>query len=168
MKVRRHGISILYDGFDAAVDIILVHGLTGHPNDTWKHQQSDTCWPRDLIKDDIPHCRVLTYGYDADVWEIGSRVSQHGITSYGAALNGDLIDFRQDSNTQERPIIFVAHSLGGLVTQNALSQSSRSSKKHLQEVRRLELDRVQGRRHSSSGSKCCHAQVLASLRNANG
>ncbi|KAK0709354.1 hypothetical protein B0T26DRAFT_623891, partial [Lasiosphaeria miniovina] len=49
------------------VDIIDIHGLNGHPFNTWTHENG-TLWLRDLLPGHLPGCRVYTYGYPSDVF----------------------------------------------------------------------------------------------------
>jgi len=46
--------------------IFLVHGVDGHPVRTWTHP-NECCWPRDLLPVDLPRCRIVSLGYNADI-----------------------------------------------------------------------------------------------------
>jgi len=84
-----------------------------HPNNTF--------WPT-LLAIAFPRARILTYGYDVSV--VGRirltrpGISTEGLKSYGQQLATDVKNSRQ--SCLDRPIIFVAHSLGGLVVEQAL------------------------------------------------
>ncbi|KAF2249300.1 hypothetical protein BU26DRAFT_316007 [Trematosphaeria pertusa] len=47
---------------------------------------------------------------------------------------GHLVGRREDTNTEDRKIVFVAHSLGGLVVERALQLSENSAEKHLRQI----------------------------------
>ncbi|KAI1445813.1 hypothetical protein F5Y02DRAFT_426408 [Annulohypoxylon stygium] len=86
-------------------------------------------WPRDLIPITAPDARILTYGYDTHVrhWA-GSPVSQN--TVYDIAWNL-LVALESERRTEPlRPVLFVAHSLGGIVIKEML----RRSKGHMGQV----------------------------------
>ena len=74
-------------------------------------------WPKDLLPKKIPQARILTFGYDTDVWHFWSRpASDNTIKNHADTLTADLCSLRHEkSQIAARPIIFVAHSLGGLV-----------------------------------------------------
>ncbi|KAM7201196.1 hypothetical protein V8F20_004942 [Naviculisporaceae sp. PSN 640] len=138
-KGKNHGITILHipDGaddhldFNPVVDIVFLHGLTGNSYDTWWHRESGVHWPRDLLKHDIPHGRLLSWGYDADVASFWGHASSNRLTEHARNLVGDLVWLRMESASEQRPILFVAHSLGGLVIQRALSISRERAESHL-------------------------------------
>ncbi|MCJ1246486.1 hypothetical protein MMC30_003694 [Trapelia coarctata] len=131
------GVRVLYeppDPSDTTVDIVFVHGVTGNTNTTWLHEESKVYWPVDLLSQDIPHARVLAFGYDADVVKLRGSASQNRIANHASNLVGDIARSRGNLESENRRIIFVAHSLGGLVTKDALCTSKASSEKHLQRV----------------------------------
>lgn len=137
-KWTNYGISILFDaGRTALVDIIFVHGLTGNAHDTWLHTDSQTHWPSDLLKQDIPDSRILSFGYDADIVNFWSPASKSRLGNHAENLVGDLVRFRERSRTEERKIIFVAHSLGGLVVEYALGHSRNSYEAHIHQIERF-------------------------------
>jgi protein SERAC1 len=98
-----------------------VHGLTGNRENTWTHQNK-LLWPRDLLAHDIPDARVMTFGYDADVVKIWGRTpaGSNGLHGHGKSLAYAISDSRSTATAKERPLIFVAHSLGGLVCEQSL------------------------------------------------
>lgn len=88
-----------------------MHGLNGDHINTWKHDETGVVWPRDLLPKEIPNARVLSFGYSADIYNnpnIG-LIREHART----LLN--LVNDERPSKISTRPIVFVAHSLGGLV-----------------------------------------------------
>ncbi|KAF8848913.1 hypothetical protein BDZ45DRAFT_555751, partial [Acephala macrosclerotiorum] len=93
--------------------VVFVHGLQGDPVETWSLKPlSTTFWPKDLLADDLPNVRLLTFGYSSDVLATFRAASQNNITQHAQNLVGDVLGERQDIN---RPIIFVCHSLGGII-----------------------------------------------------
>ena len=86
--IQRFGLSEIYSGLDANVDLVLVHGLSGHPENTWTAQESDTFWPHDLLPKTIPNgVRILTYGYNATVGDqLGGESSSDEIHHHAQTL----------------------------------------------------------------------------------
>ena len=109
----------------AHVDIIFVHGLNGHPHHTWTSEKSKIFWLAQLLpaKVEEEKTRILAYGYDADVASFTDGASKDKIHNHAEHLVAELSANRQRKAAQ-RPIILVAHSLGGLVVKRALIYSS--------------------------------------------
>lgn len=55
--------------------IVFVHGPRGHLENTWKAECTLYPWPQTLLPGKIPNARILTFGYDATVTDIGSMLS---------------------------------------------------------------------------------------------
>ena len=96
--------------------IVFVHGLTGNRQNTWTHNDG-VFWPQDLLPKDLPTARIMTFGYDADVVGIVKTAGSNTLRDHGKSLANDLAMRRARSNSIMRPLIFVAHSLGGLVVE---------------------------------------------------
>ncbi|KAK7946085.1 uncharacterized protein PG986_010406 [Apiospora aurea] len=101
------------------VDIVFVHGLRGSSIGTWSRR--GICWPRDLLKDDLPNARVLTFGWDTRIANATTPASQDSLFGHAGTLLQDLRRFRGD-NTY--PVIFIAHSLGGLLVKQMLIKAA--------------------------------------------
>lgn len=97
-----------------------MHGLQGNGVTTWTHPEYDVFWPRDLLAKDIKHARILTWFYDSTVLKFWADTTANDIDANATSLCSDLASLRANSESEDRPIIFVAHSLGGLVCANAL------------------------------------------------
>ncbi|CAG7850986.1 SubName: Full=Uncharacterized protein {ECO:0000313/EMBL:CCA68224.1} [Serendipita indica DSM 11827] len=127
------GFLELASGKDPIVDIIAIHGLDGHREKTWT-ADNGVLWLRDLLSVDIPNARILVYGYDADT-RSRECVSTQTIYQHADKFLKSLS--RQRSGNPRRPIIFIAHSLGGIVLKQALvlcQNQSRGSTNPLRDI----------------------------------
>ncbi|PVF91312.1 hypothetical protein CPB86DRAFT_820593, partial [Serendipita vermifera] len=117
------GFKELAPGQDPVVDIVAIHGLDGHRERSWT-AANGTMWLRDLLPLDIPNARILTYGYDSDTRRF-TYTSTQSIFHHAETFVADLTQVR--SANPERPIIFLAHSLGGIILKKALTLCHGSS-----------------------------------------
>ncbi|KAF2227930.1 Alpha/Beta hydrolase protein [Elsinoe ampelina] len=117
-----------------AVDIVLVHGLTGDRETTWTHRSTSCFWPEQLLPRDFPNARIFTYGYDADVGHMWSTVSQSRIGDHAQTFLTSLAHERDSEGEADRPLFFIAHSLGGLVVEDMLLYSKNSAEPHLKSI----------------------------------
>ncbi|KAI4709724.1 hypothetical protein J4E89_005741 [Alternaria sp. Ai002NY15] len=96
--------------------IVFLHGLTGGRLTTFTHRNGK-CWPRDFLPQVLPDARIMSYGYDANVVSLGAMAGQNSLEGNAKSLLEALIAARQDDT---KPLIFVTHSLGGLLCKQAL------------------------------------------------
>ncbi|KAK3616853.1 hypothetical protein LTR56_024852 [Elasticomyces elasticus] len=114
-----YGPEVLYEGEEPTqADVVFVHGLGGDSLATWT--KDDILWPKALLKERVPHARILTWGYDADPVHFLRQQGHQTILSHAQGLLADMKDMRESDEQKTRPIIFVGHSLGGLVIKQAL------------------------------------------------
>lgn len=133
-KTFPSGIKLLHDGNDSAVDTVFIHGLTGDREKTWKTKSAAAPWPQILLPARVPNARILTFGYDAYVTDWRGMVSKNRIGDHSMNLLTAIATHREDDGTNDRPIIFVCHSLGGLVCEDALSTAQQRPERHLKKV----------------------------------
>ncbi|KFZ07221.1 hypothetical protein V501_06676 [Pseudogymnoascus sp. VKM F-4519 (FW-2642)] len=126
------GPSVWVPVVNARVDLIFLHGLTGHREKTWTATGEDEPWPKSLLSKDLPSARIISYGYDADVANLTRVAGQNTVREHARNLINDLTALRRDA--VGRPIIFVVHSLGGLVCQDALLVSSNPNEEEQRDI----------------------------------
>ena len=95
-----------------------VHGLNAlnkelHAEATWT--VDGKLWLRDFLPHLLPNVRVLLFAYNSNV---AFETSTVGIREAADSLLNWLILYRIDR--AKRPLVFIAHSLGGLVVKRAL------------------------------------------------
>jgi hypothetical protein len=104
------------------VDIVAIHGLNGDAYTTWQHENG-TLWLRDMLPSDLPGSRVFTYGYPSELFWSNSVAT---LQDYSRNLLGSL---KAISEGNQRPIIFVCHSLGGIVCKQVRALDRNSSRR---------------------------------------
>ena len=104
------------------VDVVAIHGLNGDAYNTWTHQRTQSLWLKDRLPQDLPGARIYTYGYPSHL--LFSR-SKAEIRDYAMKLLVCLNSAR--GGQEKRPIIFIAHSLGGIVCKQALILAYRNT-----------------------------------------
>ncbi|KAL6719552.1 hypothetical protein ACLMJK_003794 [Lecanora helva] len=130
------GLTTLYEPASGSpnLDIVALHGLSGHAWNSFASAQGsregvkETCW----LRDELPiflegqnkgiRPRVMTFGYHANIW-INSTID--GLESPVADLIHSLKVERDDPT---RPLIFIGHSLGGIVIKQVVDEMITSNK----------------------------------------
>ncbi|KAL9103258.1 MAG: hypothetical protein Q9163_001680 [Psora crenata] len=139
-KINLYGMTQVYAPIDgASVDVVFVHGLNGHPAKTWTAEKSGIFWPSQLLPPVLSEerARILVYGYDANVTSFTDGVSSDKIHNHAEHLIAELAANRRIRKATERPIIFVVHSLGGLVVKRALIYSGDIRGNHTEHLRSI-------------------------------
>ncbi|MCJ1354518.1 MAG: hypothetical protein MMC33_004507 [Icmadophila ericetorum] len=119
-----------------AHSVVAVHGLNGDPFRTWTTERSGKMWLKDpsLLPSHLKNSRILTYGYDAIVTAVLGKTSSDRILQHAHTLIAELVADRQLEDAMQRPIIFICHSLGGIIVKRALALSASRTSKLVQHV----------------------------------
>ncbi|OJD33149.1 inversin o89019 [Diplodia corticola] len=100
-------------------DVIAITGLDGHAYGSWRGKGDlSRMWLRDFLSQDLPQCRVLTYGYNSKL--TGKSRGLERILDYGRGFLEEIKQVRTTDEEMRRPLFFIAHSFGGLILAHSL------------------------------------------------
>lgn len=118
------------------VDVVFVHGLRGGPFKTWRLAEDKsstksglvekideeagkhgTFWPGEWLSSDFPYARMFTLRYKTNLtqWSGASLPLQE--------VSAMLLEKLIAAGIGNRPVVFVTHSMGGLVVKQMLHQA---------------------------------------------
>ncbi|KAI8953377.1 ankyrin repeat-containing domain protein [Xylaria longipes] len=94
----------------------------------------DIFWLKDLLAEEpwSKSVRILTYGYDSKVTKRYAAANQNNLFAHAK----DFLYKLQREKPSRRPIIFVVHSLGGIVVKETLRRSEASEEDELKDIMR--------------------------------
>ncbi|RBR15754.1 hypothetical protein FVER53590_25932 [Fusarium verticillioides] len=127
---------------------------------------ASVCWPVDLLAKDFPDSRILIFGYDSKITKYSSgAVSENSVFSHAK----DLLFALAQERPLHRPLICVAHSLGGIIFKEMLSRSSSSTRcEHQNILESVEAVIFLGTPHRGSLDIAAKGEVARSLLSALG
>jgi len=104
----------------AKADVVFVHGLGGNAISTWHpqgKQDDDDFWPVWLGNDQLG-LKIWSFGYNAEAtnWKNNSSMPLFDQAS-------NLLDWLNIHDLGQRPLVFITHSLGGLLVKKMLSSA---------------------------------------------
>nr|GMD89128.1 uncharacterized protein LOC109170573 [Ipomoea batatas] len=126
------------------LDVVFVHGLRGGPFKTWRLSEDKystksglvekideeagkqgTFWPGEWLPADFPGARLYSLKYKTNLtqWSGASLPLQE--------VSSMLLEKLVSAGIGNRPVIFVTHSMGGLVVKQMLYQAKAENKEHL-------------------------------------
>ncbi|KAI1770819.1 TPR-like protein [Hypoxylon cercidicola] len=123
------GLHVLFDSAKdspnhavAEIDIVAVHGLNfknnpDHAQDTWK--AGERLWLRDFLPSELAKpARVMLFSYNS------SPVIGAAAINFDGHAKNLLVWLDIKRQAPQRPLIFIGHSLGGLVVKEALVEAT--------------------------------------------
>ncbi|MBN3300178.1 SRAC1 protein, partial [Amia calva] len=121
-------------------DVLFIHGLMGAAFKTWRQQDCDAsqdgetthikedyteCWPKTWLAADCPSVRVLSVEYDTHLsdWRATCPAEKHRKSL--AYRSRELLNKLKAAGVGDKPVVWVAHSMGGLLVKKMLLDASK-------------------------------------------
>ncbi|KAL6318321.1 hypothetical protein AAG906_039413 [Vitis piasezkii] len=136
LSTSTHGSDSYSSSESPPLDVVFVHGLRGGPFKTWRITEDKsstqsglvekidqeagkqgTFWPREWLAAEFPHARLFSLKYKTNLtqWS-GASLPLLEVSSM-------LLDKLVAAGIGNRPVVFVTHSMGGLVVKQMLYQA---------------------------------------------
>ncbi|KAK4177158.1 hypothetical protein QBC36DRAFT_372366 [Triangularia setosa] len=94
--------------------------LVDFPDQLIENARNDAYWPLDFLPQSCPNARIFTWGYHTLVVDKKPLRLQGDIFAHASELLLELATTRVAFGTQARPLVFVAHSTGGVMVKEIL------------------------------------------------
>ncbi|TNN46537.1 Protein SERAC1 [Liparis tanakae] len=137
------GVYILHpqtrDNQPIKADVLFIHGILGAAFKTWRQKDRDTleeeketegredyteCWPKSWLAADCPNLRVLSVEYDSHLSDWMAKCPAENQMKSLAYRSQELLKKLKLAGVGERPVVWVAHSMGGLLVKKMLLDAS--------------------------------------------
>ncbi|XP_005734545.1 protein SERAC1 isoform X1 [Pundamilia nyererei] len=116
-------------------DVLFIHGILGAAFKTWRQKDRNTleeeeaakreddyteCWPKSWLAADCPNLRVLSVEYDSHLSDWMAQCPAENQRKSLAYRSQELLKKLKLAGVGERPVVWVAHSMGGLLVKKML------------------------------------------------
>jgi len=132
------------------VDVVFIHGLWGGVFYTWRQQDKENvrdgvtevggeegysfCWPRDWLEEDCrDHVRIIGCDFDSYLSQWGNNCPTQSYKQNLEERSEDMLAKLVQAGVGTRPVIFVGHSMGGLIIKKMLVSAQMSGDSVLNE-----------------------------------
>lgn len=132
------------------VDVVFLHGLLGGVFYTWRQQDHDDlrgpsnfqvseddysyCWPRDWLQDVSDNVRVIGVDFDSYLSQWGGSCPTQSFKSTIEERSEDLLHKLRTAGVGKRPVVFVGHSMGGLLIKKMLVHAKDSEDEDMKQL----------------------------------
>ncbi|KAG0600690.1 hypothetical protein M758_11G053700 [Ceratodon purpureus] len=114
------------------IEIVFVHGLqfSDYKDAFWRtwiagvkdEDGTEIFWPKAWLGDELPRARILSLSYDSSAW----RTNKQGLMDayvVGETLVQEMVGMAKVGQHKNCPVVFVAHSLGGLMVKEIVCKA---------------------------------------------
>uniref|UniRef100_A0A671V7D3 Protein SERAC1 n=1 Tax=Sparus aurata TaxID=8175 RepID=A0A671V7D3_SPAAU len=126
-------------------DVLFIHGILGAAFKTWRQKDRiaseeekeaesmddyTECWPKSWLAADCPNLRVLSVEYDSHLSDWMAKCPAENQRKSLAYRSRELLRKLKLAGVGERPVVWVAHSMGGLLVKKMLLDASEDPDMH--------------------------------------
>ncbi|XP_043919197.1 protein SERAC1 [Protopterus annectens] len=143
------GVYVLHPQFRTSqpikADVLFVHGLLGAAFKTWRQQDSDQsgnegdsseeedyteCWPKTWLAADSPNLRIISVEYDTHLSDWRTKCPLENQRKSMVYRSRELLHKLKAAGIGDRPLVWVAHSMGGLLVKKMLVDAWKDPEMH--------------------------------------
>ncbi|XP_077443061.1 protein SERAC1 [Stigmatopora argus] len=121
-------------------DILFIHGILGAAFKTWRQRDRNPledendgdseddyteCWPKTWLAADCPNLRVLSVEYESHLSDWLAKCPAENQRKSLAYRSQELLRKLKMAGVGNRPVVWVAHSMGGLLVKKMLIDASK-------------------------------------------
>lgn len=139
------GVYVLHPQYRSSqpikADVLFIHGLLGAAFKTWRQQDINQpldvkafegeevyseCWPKTWLASDCPSLRIVSVEYDTHLsdWKTKCPIEDHRKSI--AYRSNELLTKLRAAGVGDRPLVWVSHSMGGLLVKKMLVDASKN------------------------------------------
>ncbi|XP_072437212.1 protein SERAC1 isoform X2 [Chiloscyllium punctatum] len=132
------GVYILHPQYRTShpikADVLFIHGLLGAAFKTWRQKDHSNmedkdadyteCWPKTWLAADCPNLRILSVEYDSHLSDWRSKCPVENERKSMAYRGRELLTKLKAAGVGDKPMVWVAHSMGGLLVKKMLLDAS--------------------------------------------
>ncbi|XP_064600503.1 protein SERAC1-like [Liolophura sinensis] len=143
-KLLEDGVYLMHPRFRNTepiyADVVFVHGLLGGPFVTWRQGKSELekgqhhekpaepvaytyCWPKDWLAADCRHLRIFSVEYETNLSDWTARCPWESDVRSLRTRSTVMLKKLKKAGIGKRPIIWVGHSMGGLLIKKIIEES---------------------------------------------
>ncbi|XP_030577303.1 protein SERAC1 isoform X3 [Archocentrus centrarchus] len=137
--------NVLISSQPIKADVLFIHGILGAAFKTWRQKDRNTleeekeaereddyteCWPKAWLAADCPNLRVLSVEYDSHLSDWMAQCPAENQRKSLAYRSQELLKKLKLAGIGERPVVWVAHSMGGLLVKKMLLDASQDPEMH--------------------------------------
>ena len=101
------------------LDVIFIHGIGGDKTLTWHPEEKSNCYLPQWLSDDFNNISIWTLGYPANITNWNRDRTYMSLPDRAR----NVLEYLVNMGIGEKPMIFIVHSLGGLLLKQMLRHS---------------------------------------------
>ncbi|WP_448412467.1 ABC-three component system protein [Limnohabitans sp.] len=121
-------LTAMHSAESPIVDVVFIHGLTGDAKETWVSGPKAEFWPLWLVKN-LSRLNIYSLGYPSSLFSAINKVEMDL-----AERANNILELLAGKRIGTRPVVFVAHSLGGIIVKALLRRALESGDKDFEVI----------------------------------
>lgn len=128
MMSAESSLTTMHSAESPIVDVVFIHGLSGDAKDTWISGPKEEFWPLWFVTN-LRRLNIYSLGYPSSLFSAIDKIEMDL-----AERANNILELLAGKKIGSRPIVFVAHSLGGIIVKAVLRRAFDSGDKDFEAI----------------------------------